>query len=159
MSWIKDYEGLYKIYPNGDIESYQGKNPIIKKTFMSNIGYVRITLNKNGVQKKFSIHRLVAIHFIDNPNGYCDVDHIDRDKQNNNLQNLRWVTQSINNRNRKNYGEYLKGVTKTANGKRFVAHIRINGKKKHLGVFDTEIEAHNCYMKEHNKIIEDFNNL
>ena len=153
--WIDGYEDMYKIYKNGYVESYKRKNPIILKTQNSNCGYKQVQLCKNGERKYFKIHRLLAIHFIENPNDYSVVDHIDRDKQNNNLENLRWVTRSINCRNQKNKGKCMKGVYK--HGKKFVAQIRIDGKIKYLGRFDTELEAHNCYMIKYNKFMNEFN--
>ena len=156
--WIEGYEDLYKIYENGEVEKYyKNGNTIILKPWIDIVGYKRVGLCKNGKRKNFRIHRLLALHFIDNPNDYLFVDHIDINKLNNNLENLRWVTQSINNRNKNNQGEYLKGVYK--NDKKFVAQIRIDKKHIYLGIFETELEAHNCYMKEYNKIMEDFNNL
>ena len=153
MSWITGYKDMYKIYQNGDVESYKYKNPRILKASIDTNGYKFVSLSKNSKQKHFRIHRLIAIYFIENPNNYPVVDHIDINKQNNNLENLRWVTQSINNRNKKNQGECIKGVTKTANGKRFRARITIDEKKIYLGTFDTEVEANQIYMIEHNKIM------
>ena len=162
MSWIKNYEDLYKIYPNGDVERYY-KNGNIKilKHSIDGKGYKYVQLCKNGKKKNHKIHRLLAIYFIKNPNpiDFLVVDHIDRNPLNNNLENLRWTTQSINCRNSKNKGKYMKGVFKNENGKKFIAKIYIDGKQIYLGVFDTELEAHNCYMASYNKIIEDFNNL
>ena len=45
------------------------------------------------------VHRLVAEAFIDNPNGYTEIDHVNRDKSDNRVENLRWVTHSENMRN------------------------------------------------------------
>ena len=45
------------------------------------------------------VHRLVAETFIDNPNGYTEIDHVNRDKSDNSVTNLRWVTHSENMRN------------------------------------------------------------
>jgi len=53
-------------------------------------------LFKNGIGKKHSVHRLVAIAFIDNFNKKTDVNHIDGNKLNNNINNLEWVTKSEN---------------------------------------------------------------
>jgi hypothetical protein len=57
----------------------------------------------NGKRKSELIHRLVGLHFIDNPNGYTEIDHIDRCKENNRADNLRWCTRSDNNKNKSHY--------------------------------------------------------
>lgn len=61
---------------------------------------INVTLrDENGKflrQKKVNIHRLVAETFIPNPNNYSDVDHIDRNKHNNSVSNLRWVSRLEN---------------------------------------------------------------
>jgi hypothetical protein len=49
---------------------------------------------------KCSIHRLLAIQYIPNPDNLPEVDHIDRNKQNNDLSNLRWVTHATNCNNK-----------------------------------------------------------
>lgn len=59
-------------------------------------GYIRIKLNSS----YYRLHRLLAEAFIENPNCFECVDHIDRDKSNNDLSNLRWCTQSQNSQNR-----------------------------------------------------------
>jgi hypothetical protein len=64
-------------------------------------GYEKIGLRKDGIVKYFLIHRLLAINFIPNPNNYNEIDHIDRNKSNNSLENLRWVSHQTNMRNRK----------------------------------------------------------
>jgi len=58
-------------------------------------GYPLVTLYGN-IRKTISIHRLVASAFIENPNNLPQIDHIDRNKTNNNVENLRWVTQQHN---------------------------------------------------------------
>lgn len=83
----------YEISSSGRIRN--AKTLIILKSYKSD-GYSRIRTFNN---KAYYIHRLVAIHFIDNPNTLPTVDHIDRNRSNNNVQNLRWAsykTQSTN---------------------------------------------------------------
>ena len=61
-------------------------------------GYYRIGYNS----KTYSVHRLVAETFLENPDMKKYIDHIDRDKTNNDVSNLRWVTSQENLYNRKN---------------------------------------------------------
>jgi len=90
------YEGLYKININGDIKNKYGK--ILKQSICSG-GYLYVDLINNLKRNKFRIHRLIAIHFIPNPDNLPLVDHIDGDKLNNNIVNLRWCDRELNNKN------------------------------------------------------------
>ena len=94
---IDGFEGKYKIYEDGRIWSYK-YNKFMKTTLYRN-GYYRIGLKKDKKEKKFLLHRLLALHFIPNPNNLPQVDHIDRNNQNNDLSNLRWVTSEENQEN------------------------------------------------------------
>ena len=58
--------------------------------------YKYVTLSKDGCPTFVSIHRLLAIHYIPNPENKEQVNHIDGDKLNNSLDNLEWVTRSEN---------------------------------------------------------------
>ena len=59
-------------------------------------GYRRLSIKRKGKRKHFAIHRLVAIAFIPNPENKRQVDHIDNDKSNNRVDNLRWVSNQEN---------------------------------------------------------------
>lgn len=81
----------YEVSSKGQVKS-KYKNIIMKlqKTYA---GYLKITLKNNeGKYLSCSAHRLVAKEFIDNPENKPTVDHIDKDKQNNCVSNLRWAT-------------------------------------------------------------------
>ena len=103
---IEGYEGFYKVSNLGRIKSvarqvkYQNslKNvkEKIKKTFVGKQGYERVELSKNGVNKKYNVHRLVAETFIDKDNDSLEVNHINGIKKDNRTENLEWVTRSEN---------------------------------------------------------------
>ena len=95
---ILEYEGLYQISNLGRVKN--NKNLIMKNRITPN-GYYKIALSKDGICKHYNIHRLLAIAFIPNPDNKPYVDHIDINKKNNDLSNLRWVTNSENVINRK----------------------------------------------------------
>lgn len=66
------------------------------KTQISNRGYERIWLTINGKKEHHSVHRLVALNFVPNPEKKLEVNHIDGNKLNNNASNLEWCTRSEN---------------------------------------------------------------
>lgn len=92
---IIGYEGLYQINRHGEIKS---KQRILKNNKQKN-GYIRINLSNSGKTKKHYIHRLIGLQFIPNPENKPTIDHIDRNRQNNSLDNLRWATHAEQNNN------------------------------------------------------------
>lgn len=100
------YEGIYQIDEFGNVYSLERKvvkhdgfrtvpKTILRKSKDKN-GYIRMTLSKNGIRKKYSLHRLLALAFIKNANNKTCINHIDGDKLNNSLTNLEWVSRSEN---------------------------------------------------------------
>lgn len=91
---IKDYEG-YQVSNYGRVKSLgndKKKKEKILKAGIDDTGHLFVILYKNGVGKKYSVHRLVAIHFIPNPLNKKEVHHKDHNPQNNNVENLVWLT-------------------------------------------------------------------
>lgn len=100
---IAGYEGLYQVSNLGRIKSLNYKHTSrerILKTKKNRSGYVVVNLNQAGKRKTYSIHRLVAQAFIDNPQNLPMVNHRDENKQNNIVSNLEWCTSKYNT----NYG-------------------------------------------------------
>lgn len=92
---VNGYEGLYQVSNQGRVKSIRS-NKIHKKR-LTHDGYVKATLTVNYKSKDFRVHRLVAEHFIPNPESKETVNHIDGNKENNNMDNLEWATRSEQN--------------------------------------------------------------
>jgi hypothetical protein len=99
---IKGYEGQYSISSDGKV--YSDKSNIELKQSIGTTGYYRVNLNNKDGGKTFKVHRLVAIHFIENPNKLNIVNHKDGNKLNNNVENLEWCDYSHNNRHARENG-------------------------------------------------------
>lgn len=89
---ITGYE-KYKIDSVGNVYKHDGT---IVKPHKTNHGHEKVTLYKDGKCKRFFVHRLVALEFLDKVEGKEVVNHIDGNKENNDFNNLEWVTQSEN---------------------------------------------------------------
>lgn len=100
MKDIAGYEGLYAITSCGQVWSY-GANKFLKR-FENNRGYLRVKLCNNKKQQQLFVHRLVAEAYIPNPENLPKVDHIDRNRKNPCINNLRWCDDYTNACNREN---------------------------------------------------------
>lgn len=109
---IRGYEGLYeisslgrvrsldrKVKVNYGIEHYKTLKGVVLKCQKDRYGYLYIPLSKNGHKQKLKVHRLVAEAFIPNPNNKPCIDHINTIKDDNRVENLRWVTYEENMNN------------------------------------------------------------
>ena len=94
MKDIKGLEGLYAITEDGQIWSYRRQKFL--KTFDNGQGYLSIVISIEGKKHRYKIHKLVAETFIPNPDNLPVIDHIDENKHNNSIENLRWVTHREN---------------------------------------------------------------
>lgn len=104
---ILGYEGYYEISDKGRVRSIDryikksnGVCQFIRGKWCNlkedKDGYVVVKLSKDGVTKIYPVHRLVATTFIRNPVDNEEVDHLDCNRKNNEVSNLRWVTHSEN---------------------------------------------------------------
>ena len=167
---IPNYEGLYQASNLGRIKSlekkrYTGKDgkcirvypeKILKPTTSSNRGYMMVTLMNFGNPRYYTLHKLIALTFLENIENKPYVNHIDNNKYNNYVSNLEWVSERENNchasKIKTSSSKYV-GVHFYKN--KWKSQISINGKKVHLGTFTTEEEAYNSRVNfEKNKKIE-----
>ena len=147
---IKFYENIYNISNFGRVKNI--KTGRILKYGINSCGYKLVTLC-NKTQKAFKIHLLVYDAFGEEKrNGrLLQVDHKDESKLNNHIDNL----QLLNNREnttkyqltQKRSSKYA-GVYWNKKAKKWLAQIRINDKRKYLGLFDNEHEANLKYQEE-----------
>lgn len=86
---VLNYEG-YEVSELGQVRSMK-RNKILKAHPNKNYKYLQVALWKNSKMKLLYLHRVVAEAFIDNPNGYNIVRHIDGDVTNNTVSNLIWA--------------------------------------------------------------------
>ena len=136
---IKDFDG-YFVSDFGRIWSNNQK-PRFLNFSVDNCGYSHVKLYKDKKVHSRLVHRLVAEHFVENPNDYMEVNHIDENKNNNRYDNLEWCTRKYNNL----YGEA--------------------GKKRYVNMGLTQrysrndLKAVECLDVESGKVVHKFNSI
>ncbi len=129
----------YLIYEDGKV--FSKKRNKFRKATPDKDGYLRVGLCKDGKRETFKIHRLIAIHYIPNPHNYECVDHKDRNRQNNSIDNLRWVTNQMNCQNRSVMNTNKLGISNIhPHGNGYEFEIVRNG-EKHTKRFKTLEDA------------------
>ena len=90
----KEIEGFedYKISNFGRVMSFKNNGQKILKYADSGRGYDSVWLRSKEKSRRYTIHRLIATHFIENPQHLPEVNHIDGNKKNNSISNLEWIS-------------------------------------------------------------------
>lgn len=95
---VVGYEGLYAVSNFSRVASLRSKGRIMTISLNSD-GYGCLCLTKDNKPVKERLHRIVAKAWLPNPNNYPHVEHIDANRTNASISNLRWCTQKMNNNN------------------------------------------------------------
>ena len=138
---IKNYPN-YAITDNGEVYNLRNGKIMRQK---DNQGYLTVKLCKNGKPKEFRVHRLVYQAFIGELDNLLVIDHIDGNRHNNNVSNLRQIHTRENTSRAKEH-RFGQGVHFLKNRNKYTSTIQINCIRYHLGCFDTAIEAEDAYL-------------
>jgi hypothetical protein len=170
---VNGYENIYWVSDKGRI--HNGRK--LLKFYRINSGYLCVDLTCEGSKSKWLVHRLVALHYCENPLNLPEVNHDDEDKDNNAASNLAYCTSSFNKRHSMATGTYDKIYeTKNSLGKKhlpynpsqyfnvgfdktrgkWTATIRHEGKNLERKRFNTELEAalHVNYLIDKYKLFD-----
>lgn len=125
---------LYEVSRDGQVRNKKTKRVLTGKIDKDGYHQVQLKCRSRNYVKYYRLHILVAHTFLGPPpEGMDQVDHIDRDRTNNNVDNLRWSNSQLNNRNRVDQSEYGANITEMTLRGRF-EYWRLNFRKGHLKV-------------------------
>jgi len=133
MKSIPEYP-MYSITKDGKVWSHRS-NKFLAKAFQTN-GYTQVSMCKNGKVKSMSIHRLMGLTYLPNPEGKPEIDHINGKPFDNRVENLRWCTSKENKRNQKIGLGYI--GTAPEGKKRFYYQWHVHNRKKCRHFFTME---------------------
>ena len=139
---VVGYEGLYEVSDWGNVKSvdrvveclHLGKYPIkrhlnskIMKQYLDYDRYCRVSLSIDGYRHLYGVHRLVAEAFIPNPDNKPCVDHINSNRADNKVENLRWYSVLLNNSTEHARQAKSKAARLRQDNKKQIAQITLDG--------------------------------
>jgi hypothetical protein len=155
---IGDYDN-YSVSNQGNVRNDQTNR--VLKNHLDKCNYHVVYLSKNNKAKTVKVHRLVANAFINNPEEKPYVDHIDNNRINNDVVNLRYCTPQENIRNSKlndkNTSGY-KGVSLNKLTNKWESYITVDRIKVHLGYYDNADDAKQARIRKVNQVFGEYKN-
>lgn len=150
---ITGYEGLYQVSSLGNLRHIKNGRCRALKQHLTPKGYYVAFLCKGGVRRSYLVHRIIAREFIPNPRGLNEIDHIDADRANNSLSNLRWVTHLENMKHAGELG-HMRRLNLKRGRKDRDKTVLFMGRELVLGTFQEICRIHdeNSYTKLHDFI-------
>lgn len=160
------YEGLYQVSNLGIVKSlpkeqcctngyFITKEKILKQS-IDGRGYYNVVLYKNRTPKTITSHKLVAITFLNHKTDGTNklvIDHINANKLDNRVENLQVITNRENcSKDRTGTSKYT-GVYWYKARKKWRADIQLDGKQKHIGLFNCELAASIAYQNKLKELI------
>jgi hypothetical protein len=134
----KPFDTNYVVHSNGQIYSVRSKKFL--KPQRTTWGYCIVKL----YGKFISVHTIVAKIFIPNPNNLPEVNHKNKNKTDNSVENLEWIKRRDNEIHK--HQSKFPGVWYDKNRKKYFSKIRHNSKQIYLGRYKTQEEAHQAYI-------------
>lgn len=156
VSSVGELKGVDRISKRSETTTRKLKGKL-KTQNICRLGYLRSNLYKDGKVKTWQIHQLVALTFIPNPENKPCVNHINRIKTDNRVENLEWCTHRENTahwRLLSNKTSKYVGVHWDKKSEKWRASIRIKKKLFHLGCFKNEIDAHHAYINAEKQVLD-----
>ncbi|UGO47908.1 HNH endonuclease [Bacillus phage vB_BanS_Skywalker] len=148
MKQIKGYEGKYSVSKDGNV--YSEKSKKFLKQQINHRGYSCVNLyDKYGKMKTHTVHRLVALAFISNPENKPEINHRDGNKQNNDSDNLEWSTRSENMIHAHENGLQPKSEKQSEHARNLMLQTNIK-KRKPVLQFDLNMNL----IAEHDSIVD-----
>jgi hypothetical protein len=165
---VVGYEGYYQVSDRGRVKGLERidsrgrlREERVLKPLLHYKGYRTIHLHKDGHCKTVKLHRAVASAFLEDFSDKKQVDHIDGDRSNNMVENLRMATNSENKANMKKISglsSKYKGVYwHKATGK-WCAAVKKDGRPIHIGTFCNEVDAARAYDEKVVNLFGEFSN-
>ena len=147
----------YEVSNFGNVKNKK-TNRILKQN-LNGVGYYIVDLYINGIRHSKKIHRLAADTFLYNLENKQCIDHIDGNRTNNNINNLRFATHQENMRNRNMFSNNTsgaKGVTFDKNTNKWRSQITIDGINVYLGLYENINDAKQARLNKVQQVFGEF---